>query len=106
MKKVEADGLLDLHGAALCPVFRDIPDPDVAAAPEIVQILLLRSEQLLKALVYYTIRRPFCAAAEFFRRSRRRRVVDHVFGEMDRTIGPSVDCEGNLAEVLGVCSLV
>ena len=33
-------------------------------------------------------------------------MIDHVFGEMDRTAGPGFDREGNLAEVLVVGSLV
>ena len=78
MKKVEADRLLDLHRSALRAVFPDIPDPDVAAAPEIVQVFLLRGEQLLEPLLHYAIHSPVGTAAEFFSRSRLRRVIDHV----------------------------
>ena len=106
VKEVEADRLLDLHGAALRAVFPDIPDPDIAAAPEIVHVLLLGGEQLLEPLVHYAIHGPLGTAAKFFGRSRLRRVIDHVFGEMDRTAGPGLDCEGDLAEVLGVGNLV
>ena len=51
VKQIEADRLLDLHGGALHAVFPDIPDPDIAAAPEIVHVLLLGGEQLLEPLV-------------------------------------------------------
>jgi len=70
MKKVEADRLLDLHGCALSAVFPDIPDPNIAAAPEIVHVLLLGGEQLREALAHYAIHCPLSTAAEFFRRSR------------------------------------
>ena len=50
MKKVEADRLLDLHGTALRAVLPDILDPDIATAPEIFHVLLLRPEQLLEPL--------------------------------------------------------
>src|SRR5438270_112089 len=96
MKKVEADRLLDLHGAALRAVLSDIFDPDIAAAPEIVHILLLRPEQLLEPLGHYTVHGPLGTAAQFFSRSRLRCVIDHEFGEMDRTVGPGVDCAGGL----------
>ena len=106
MKKVEADRLLDLHRAAFRPVLSDIADPDVAAAPEIVQILLLRGEELLEPLAHYAIHRPLGTAAEFFRRSCRRRVVNHIFGKMDRTTGVSVDCEGYLAAIFTMGNFV
>ena len=106
MKEVEADRLLDLDGAALRAFFSDIPDPDIAAAPEIVHVLLLRGEQLLEPLGHHAIHGPLGTAAKFFSRSRLRRVIDHVFGEVDRTVGPSFDCEGDLAEILGAGNLV
>ena len=106
MKKVKADCLLDFHSAAFRPVFPDIPDLDVAGAPEIIEILLLRGEQLLEPLVHYSIHRPLGTAAEFFRRSCWRRVIDHVFGKTDWTTGTSVDCKGDLAEVLVARNLV
>jgi hypothetical protein len=106
MKKVEANRLLDLHGTALRALFSDIPDPHITAAPEIVHVLLLRREQLLEPLAHHAIRRPLGPAAKFFRRRRLRRVINHVFGEIDRTPGPGVDCEGDLAKVLGVGNLV
>ena len=87
VKEVEADRLLDLHGGALGAVFPDIPDLDIAAAPEIVHVLLLGGEQLLEPLVHHAIHGPLSTAAELFRRSRLRRVIDHVFGEVDRTAG-------------------
>src|SRR5262249_11817703 len=34
VKEIEANRLLDLDGAALCAIFPDIPDLDIAAAPE------------------------------------------------------------------------
>src|SRR5262245_34716686 len=91
VKKVEADRLLDLDGGALRAVFTDILDPDIAAAPEIVHVLLLVGEQLLEPLGYYAIHRPLSTAAEFFGRSRLRGVIHHVFGELDRTAGQRLD---------------
>src|SRR5215831_14744556 len=105
VKEVEANCLLDLHRAPLRAFFSNIPDPDIAAAPEIVHVLLLRGEQRLKPVGRHTIQRPLGTTAEFFSRSRLRRVIDHVLGEMDRTVGPGVDCEGDWAEVLGVRTL-
>src|SRR5262249_14771884 len=106
VKEIEANRLLDLHGAALCAIFPDIPDLNIAAAPEIVQVLLLRGEQLLEPLVLYAIQRPLGAAAEFFSRGRVGGMIDHVFGELDWTTGPRLDCEGNLAKVPGMDDLV
>src|SRR5215469_1966736 len=101
MKKVKADRLLNLYGAALRAFFSDVSDPDIAALPKIVQILLLRDEQVLEPVAYYAIHGPFGAPAELFWRSRWRRMVDHVFGEIDWAVGPSLDCERDLAEVFG-----
>ena len=84
----------------------DMPDPDIAAAPEVVHVLLLRGEQLLEPLVFHAIQGPLGAAAEFFGRSRWRRMVDHVFGKVDRAAWLGLDREGDLAGVLGVDSLV
>ena len=106
VKEIEADRLLDLHRTALRAVFPDIPHLDVAATPEIGHVLLLRGEQLLEPLVHDAIHGPLGTAAEFLGRSRRRRVIDHVLGELDRTSGLGLDREGDLAEVLGVDSLV
>src|SRR5215813_10093941 len=106
VKKVEADRLLDSNGGALRAVFPDILDPDIAAAPEIVHVLLLVGEQLLEPLGYYAIHRPLSTAAEFFGRSRLRGVIHHVFGELDRTAGPGLDREGNLAKIFSVDDLV
>src|SRR6516225_1345500 len=106
VKKVEADRLLDLHGTAVRTVLPDIPHPYIAAAPKIVHILLLSSEQLLKSLGRYAIHSPVSTAAEFLSRSRLGGVVNHVFGELDWTVRPGLDCEGNLAEVVGVDGLV
>jgi len=106
VKEVEADGLLYLHGAPLCSVFPDILDPDIAPTPKIAHVLLLRSEQLLESLGHDAIHCPLSAAAELFSGSRLGCVIDHVFGELDRTAGPGRDCEGDLAEVLGVHNLV
>ena len=105
VKKVEADRLLDLHGAALCSVFPDILDPHIAPAPKIVHVLLLSGEQLPEALAHYAIQCPFSTAAELFGGSRLRGVIDHVFGELDWTAGLRLDCEGDLAEVSGVDNL-
>ena len=106
MKQVEADRLLHLHRIALRAVFPDIPDPDIAAAPEIVHILLLGCEQLLEPLGHHTIHRPIGAAAEFFGRSRRGGVIDHVFRELNWAVGLSLDRKGDLAEILAVDDLV
>ena len=106
MKKVEACRLLNLYGAALRAFFSDIPHPDIAAAPESVHILLLRGEQLLEPLGHHTIHGPLGTTAKFFNRSRLRCVIDHVFGEADRTVGQSFNCVGDLAEILGVSNFV
>ena len=66
MKEIEANRLLDLHRRALCAVFPDIPDPDIAATPEIAHVLLLGSEQFLESLARYAIHGPLGAATEFF----------------------------------------
>src|SRR5580704_6360455 len=102
MKKVEACRLLNLYGAALRAFFSDIPHPDIAAAPEIVHVLFLRGSQLLEASINNAIHGPLGTAAKFFNRSRLRCVIDHVFGEADRTIGQTLNCVGDLAEILGV----
>ena len=81
-KEVEADRLLDLDRGALRAFRPDIPDPDIAAAPEIVHVLLLCGEQPLESLAHYPIHCPFGAAAEFLGRGRLRGVIDHVFGEL------------------------
>src|SRR5271165_4491167 len=70
MKKVEADRLLDLHSAAICAFFSDIPDPDIAAPPEIVHVLLLGCEQPLEPMGRNAVHSPLGAAAEFFGRRR------------------------------------
>src|SRR5215475_4030458 len=106
VKEIEANRLLDLYGAALCAIFPDIFDVEIAAAPEIVQVLLLGGEQLLEPLVHYAIQRPLSAAADFFSRGGVGGMVDHVFGELDWTAGPRLDCEGNLAKVPGMDGLV
>src|SRR6516164_2356261 len=82
MKEIEADGLLNFHSAALDPVFSDILHPDIAALPEIVHVLLLRSEQLLEPLYHHAIHRPLGAAAEFFCGSSCRGMIDHELGEI------------------------
>ncbi len=106
MKKVEADRLLDLHGATLDSVFPDILDPNIAPAPKLVHVLLLRGEQLLESLGHYAIQCPFSTAAEIFGGSRLRGVIDYVLSEFDWTAGLGVDCECDLAEVSGVGNLV
>jgi hypothetical protein len=106
VKKVEADRLLDLHGAALCSVLPDILDPHIAPAPEIVHVVLLRGEQLRESLVHHAIHCPLSTATELFSAGRLRGVIDHVFGELDRTAGLRLDCEGDLAEVSGMGNLV
>src|SRR6516225_7400528 len=106
MKKVEPDCLLDLDGTALRTVLSDILDAHVAAAPEIVQILLLRGQQLLESLDRYAIQSPLSATAEFLSRSRIGGMVDNVLRELDRTGLPRFDGERDLTEVVGVDSLV
>jgi hypothetical protein len=106
VKKVEADRLLDLHGAALYSVFPDILEPDIAPAPKIVHVLLLRGEQPLESLGHYAIQCPFSTAAELFGGSRLRGVINYVFGELDGTAGLRLNCEGDLAEVSGLDNLV
>src|SRR5262249_53900610 len=54
----------------------------------------------------YTIQSPLGAAAELFSRSRPGGMIDHVFGELDRTAGLGLDCEGNLSEIFGVDNLI
>jgi hypothetical protein len=66
VEKIEADRLLDLQGRVLCAVFPDILDLDIAAAPEIVHVLLLGGKQLREPLGRYAIHGPLSAAAEFF----------------------------------------
>src|SRR5215831_10402976 len=102
MKQVEADRLLDFYGAALDPVFPDITEADIASVPEILHVLLLDGEQLLEPLLHHAVHRPLRTAADLFGGSRVRRVIDHVFGEVDWTAGLGLDREGDLAEVLGV----
>ena len=105
-KKVEADGLLDLHGAAPCPLLAYILDPNVAAAPKIVHVLLLGYEQPLESLVHYAIHRPLGAAAQFFGGCLLRTMVDNVLGELDRTTGLGIYGESNLAKVRGTGNFV
>jgi hypothetical protein len=106
VKKIEADRLLDLDGAAFCSVFPDVLDPQIAPAPKLVHVVLLRGEQLLESLAHHAIHCPLSTATELFGAGRLRGVIDHVFGELDRTAGPRLDCEGDLAEVSGVGNLV
>jgi hypothetical protein len=106
VKQVEADRLLDLHGGAFAAGAVDIPDADIAATPEILQVLLLGGEQRLEPLLHHAVHRPLCTAADLRRRRRLRRVIHHVFGEVDRSAGLGLDREGDLAKVLGVDDLV
>src|SRR5258708_39858714 len=106
MKQIESDCLLRLHSGPLYAVFSDIADTNIAAAPEIVQVLHLGAKQLLESLVHYPIQCPLSTPAEFFGRSRLRRVINHVFGQADRTTGVCLDREGNSAKVLRVSTLV
>ena len=106
VKEVEPNRLLDLESGALRSVFSDILHPDIASAPKIGHILHLRSEQLLEPLGRYAIQTPLSATAEFLGRGRLRRMVNHVLGKLDRTIWPSFNCKGDLAEVLAVDDFV
>ena len=38
VKEIKADRLLDFYGAALYAVFPDVPDSDIAPAPEVVHV--------------------------------------------------------------------
>ena len=105
MKKIEADGLLNLYSAALQAVFPDVPDLDIAAEPEIVHVLLLTGEQLLESLLRDAIHRPLGSAAEFFSRSRPGGMIDHVFRELNWRPTLRRDREGDLPEVLGMNNL-
>src|SRR6516162_3682888 len=98
MKKVETIRLLNLESRALRALFSDVLHSDIASAPKIVQVLLLPSEQLLEPLGRHAIHCPFSTATEFFGRSSLRRMVDHVFSELDRAVGSSFNCEGDLAK--------
>src|SRR6185312_10576998 len=80
VKKIESDRLLDLNGRSLGALLADILDPDIAASPKIIHILLLGGEQFLEPISRYAIRSPLGTAAEFFGRSRLRGVIDNVFG--------------------------
>jgi hypothetical protein len=106
VKEIESNCLLDFESGALCAVLSDILHSDIASTPEIAHVLLLGIEQSLEPLGRYAVRCPFSTATEFLGRSRLRRVVDHVFSELDRAVGPSFDCEGDLAKVLRVNDLV
>src|SRR6516162_447703 len=106
MKKVEPIRLLNLESRAFRALFSDVLHSDIASTPKIVQVLLLPSEQLLEPLGRHAIHCPLSTATEFLGRSRVRRMVDHVFSELDRAVGPSCNCEGNLAKVLSVDDLV
>src|SRR5262249_47634399 len=87
-------------------VLPDILDADIAPAPEIVHILLLRGQQWLETLRRYAIQSPLGTAADLLDRSRLGRMVDHVFAELDRTVRQGFDGEGNLAEVVAADGLV
>src|SRR5262249_335613 len=104
MKKVEPDCLLDLDRTAFRTVLPHILHAHVAAAPEVVHVLLLRTQQRLESLGGYAIQSPLGTAAELLGRSRVGGMVDHVFGELDWIARPGFDGEGNLAEVVAIDS--
>lgn len=106
LKKVETNRLLDFQRAALCALFPDILDADIAPTPEIVKILLLRGKQWRKPLAANAVHGPFGATAELGDRSSCGGVIDHEFGKLDRTAGPGYDRERSLTEVLGLDDLV
>ena len=106
MKEIEAYRLLDLDRGALRAVSHDVPDLDIAAAPEIVQILFLGRQKRLEALVHEAIQSPTSAIIQFLSRGCMGRVIGHVFGELNWATGPGFDREGNLAKVLGVGGFV
>jgi hypothetical protein len=70
--RVETDRLLEFDSAALCAFFPDILGPDIAAASEIVHVLLLRGEELPEPLGHHAIHRPLGTTAEFLCESSRR----------------------------------
>ena len=106
MKEIEAYRLLDLDSGALRAVSPDVPDLDIAAAPEIVQILFLGRQKRLEPLVHEAIQSPTSAITQFLSRGCMGRVINHVFGELNWATGPSFDRERNLAKVLSVRGLV
>src|SRR6516162_2333689 len=55
---------------------------------------------------HYAIHCPLSTTAKLFSGGCLRGVIDHVFGELDRTAGPRLDRKGDLAEVSGVRHLV
>ena len=83
MKEIEAYRLLDLDSGALRAVSPDVPDLDIAAAPEIVQILFLGSQKRLEPLVLEAIQSPTSATTQFLSRGCMGRVINHVFGELN-----------------------
>src|SRR5262249_7253863 len=101
-----ADCLLNLHGGAFRAVLPNIRNAHIAAAPEIVHVLLLGHKQLLEPLSCYTIQCPLGTTAQLFSRSGMGAMINHVLGEVDWTAAPGVNGEGNLPEVLSVHDLV
>src|ERR1700755_1029880 len=82
VEEIEAGGLLDFDGRASGELWSDITHTNVAAMPEVVQILLLRGEQRGKPLAHDTIHRPLSTAAEFLNRRGMGCMINHVFAEV------------------------
>ena len=106
MKQVESDCLLHFHRVAPRAMLPDILDPDIAAAPEVVHILLLGREKLRKPVSNDAIQGPLRAAAEFFGRSCPGRMIDYIFGELDGAVWLSLNFKGDLPEVIALRNLV
>src|SRR6478672_5623218 len=82
LEKIKANRLLDLYGGPFPAFDPDITHTHIAAAPEIVHILLLGGKQILEPPGRYPIHCPLSAAAQFPRRRGLRGMIDHVFGEV------------------------
>src|SRR5262249_27850891 len=72
------------------------------STPEIIHVLLLRCEEFLRTLLLYSIQCPLGTPTEFLSRGSLRRMINHVFREMDRTTGLSLDRKNDLTGVLTV----
>ena len=106
LEEIKANRLLDLDRGPFRAFRPDIPHTDIAAAPEIVHILLLCGKQILESPRRHPIHCSFSAAAEFPRRRDLRGMIDHVFCQLYRTASAGLDREGDLTKVVGVNHLV
>jgi hypothetical protein len=102
VKEVEANCLLDFHSGAFCVLQVYVLDPYITPKPEIIQVLLLRCQELFEPEVHCTVQGPFSATAKFFDLRRPSRMVSHVFGEMNRTASLGLGRKDNLPEVVAM----